>query len=232
MDHAAPSVAVPLPAHSSGPVAASSPPGFSASTSGLPSPAPGSRPASPSPRPSPPATSSPSSPTYPAGPSPSATFHPPSPTHLDGPPSPATTSPAPLSPATTSLALLSPATTSPTYAYTSPPPTSSSSNVAVRVVSRPHTRSKSGISHPKERTDGTIAWLAACLSQAVADPTAEPHPYSAAMQIPHWRQAMELEYQTLIKNDTCTLVPPRTGVNVIDCKWVFKVKKHADGSIE
>jgi histone deacetylase 1/2 len=28
------------------------------------------------------------------------------------------------------------------------------------------------------------------------------------------------------------LVPPKTGVNIIDSKWVFKVKKHADGSIE
>jgi hypothetical protein len=52
------------------------------------------------------------------------------------------------------------------------------------------------------------------------------------MQIPHWRSAMELEYQALLKNDTWTLVPPKPGVNIIDCKWVFKVKKHADGSIE
>ncbi|KAK1680235.1 hypothetical protein QYE76_041083 [Lolium multiflorum] len=100
------------------------------------------------------------------------------------------------------------------------------------VASRPHTRSKSGIVRRKERTDGTVAWLATCLSQAVADPTAEPRHYTTAMQIPHWRSAMELEYQALLKNDTWTLVPPRSGVNIIDCKWVFKVKKHADGSIE
>ncbi|KAK1606991.1 hypothetical protein QYE76_030664 [Lolium multiflorum] len=45
-------------------------------------------------------------------------------------------------------------------------------------------------------------------------------------------RATELEYQALLKNDTWTLVPPKLGVNIIDCKWVFKVKKHADGSIE
>ncbi|KAK1643200.1 hypothetical protein QYE76_061005 [Lolium multiflorum] len=100
------------------------------------------------------------------------------------------------------------------------------------VVHRPHTRSKSGIVRPRERTDGTVAWLAACLAQATADPTAEPRHYTAAMQIPHWRSAMELEYQALLKNDTWNLVPPKPGVNIIDCKWVFKVKKHADGSIE
>jgi histone deacetylase 1/2 len=43
---------------------------------------------------------------------------------------------------------------------------------------------------------------------------------------------MELEYQALMKNGTWTLVPPRSGINIIDCKWVFKVKTHADGSIE
>ncbi|KAK1695648.1 hypothetical protein QYE76_012345 [Lolium multiflorum] len=75
-----------------------------------------------------------------------------------------------------------------------------------------HTRSRSGISRPKERTDGTVAWLVACLSQAVADPTAEPRHYSAAMQIPHWRQAMDLEYRALLKNNTWSLVPPRTEI--------------------
>jgi histone deacetylase 1/2 len=43
---------------------------------------------------------------------------------------------------------------------------------------------------------------------------------------------MELEYQALLRNQTWTLVPPPPRVNVIDSKWVFKVKKHADGSIE
>ncbi|XP_071685020.1 uncharacterized mitochondrial protein AtMg00810-like [Lolium perenne] len=52
------------------------------------------------------------------------------------------------------------------------------------------------------------------------------------MEIPHWRSAMELEYQALMKNGMWTLVPPRSGINIIDCKWAFKVKTHADGSIE
>jgi histone deacetylase 1/2 len=43
---------------------------------------------------------------------------------------------------------------------------------------------------------------------------------------------MEQEFQALLKNDTWQLVPPVSGVNIIDSKWVFKVKKHADGSIE
>jgi hypothetical protein len=43
---------------------------------------------------------------------------------------------------------------------------------------------------------------------------------------------MEQEFHTLQKNDTWQLVPPVSGVNIIDSKWIFKVKKHADGSIE
>ena len=43
---------------------------------------------------------------------------------------------------------------------------------------------------------------------------------------------MEQEFQALLKNDTWQLVPPVSGVNIIDSKWVFKVKRHADGSIE
>ena len=43
---------------------------------------------------------------------------------------------------------------------------------------------------------------------------------------------MEQEYHALMKNKTWTLVPPSSRVNIIDSKWVFKVKKHADGSIE
>jgi hypothetical protein len=97
---------------------------------------------------------------------------------------------------------------------------------------RPHTRSHSGIHRPKEHTDGTVAWITACLAQAQADPSAEPRHYQAALSIPHWRAAMDLEFQALHRNGTWQLFPPRPGINVIDSKWIFKVKKHANGSIE
>jgi hypothetical protein len=68
-----------------------------------------------------------------------------------------------------------------------------------------------------------VAWIDACVAQSTLDPTAEPR---------HFQAAMELEIQALHKNDTWQLVPSHSGVNVIDSKWVFKVKKHADGTIE
>ncbi|XP_037474264.1 26S proteasome non-ATPase regulatory subunit 13 homolog B-like [Triticum dicoccoides] len=70
------------------------------------------------------------------------------------------------------------------------------------------------------------------MAHTAADPTAEPRHFQAALSIPHWRDAMEQEFQALRKNDTWRLVPPVSGINVIDSKWVFKVKRHADGSIE
>jgi hypothetical protein len=45
-------------------------------------------------------------------------------------------------------------------------------------------------------------------------------------------KAMELEYDTLLKNDTCHLVSPHSGVNIIDSKLIFKVKLHTDGKME
>jgi hypothetical protein len=43
---------------------------------------------------------------------------------------------------------------------------------------------------------------------------------------------MDDEYAALMKNKTWRLVPPQPGRNVIDCKWVYKIKHKADGSIE
>ncbi|KAK1602234.1 hypothetical protein QYE76_016843 [Lolium multiflorum] len=93
---------------------------------------------------------------------------------------------------------------------------------------RPVTRSLRGIHQRKQHTDGTVAWLATCMAHASSDPHSKPRRFCAALSIPHWRAAMESEYDALLKNGTLQLVSPRPGVNVIDSKWVFKVKRHAN----
>jgi hypothetical protein len=35
-----------------------------------------------------------------------------------------------------------------------------------------------------------------------------------------------------MKNNTWHLVPPQKVINVIDCKWVFKIKRKFDGSLD
>jgi hypothetical protein len=52
------------------------------------------------------------------------------------------------------------------------------------------------------------------------------------MEHPLWRQVMHDDFQALLKNKTRHLVPPHAGLNVIDCKWVFKLKQKSDSSID
>ena len=43
---------------------------------------------------------------------------------------------------------------------------------------------------------------------------------------------MDDEIQALKKNDTWDLVPHPINHNVVGCRWIFKTKLHANGSIE
>jgi hypothetical protein len=60
----------------------------------------------------------------------------------------------------------------------------------------------------------------------------EPYSLHKTMSTPHWKMTMQDEYQALIHNKTWRLVPPQAGHNLIDCKWVYKTKHKADGSID
>lgn len=53
-----------------------------------------------------------------------------------------------------------------------------------------------------------------------------------ALKKVEWKKAMDAEYDALIKNETWHLIPPQKELNVIDCRWVYKLKKKHDGSID
>ena len=61
---------------------------------------------------------------------------------------------------------------------------------------------------------------------------AEPTSYKIALTNPAWRNAMEDEFCALTKNNTWFLVPKPLGINVVGCKWVFKLKQHPDGTVD
>jgi histone deacetylase 1/2 len=62
--------------------------------------------------------------------------------------------------------------------------------------------------------------------------TEESATVNEAVHDPNWATAMESEHQALLRNKTWHLVPPPKGRNIIGCKWVYKVKRRADGNID
>ena len=86
-------------------------------------------------------------------------------------------------------------------------------------------RSQKGIRNPKVRTDGTIPYSMLCIA---GDTTK----LEDALGDPKWKNAMDDEYSVLMRNKTWHLVPEKRGKNIIDCKWVYRIKRKADGSID
>jgi len=90
---------------------------------------------------------------------------------------------------------------------------------------RPRTRLQSGIRKAKTYTDGTIRY--GCFTSS-----GEPQYLEEALNNKDWKEAMDNEYMALMRNKTWHLVPPRKGINIIDCKLIYKVKRKADGSLD
>lgn len=111
---------------------------------------------------------------------------------------------------------------------TTPPPLSSAA------VSRHHmiTRSRDGTSKPKVFS-ATRYPVPACFLALQSDASfREPTCFSHASKVPEWRAAMQDEFNALLRNSTWSLVPYHPSMNVVGSKWVFKLKRRADGSIE
>ena len=62
--------------------------------------------------------------------------------------------------------------------------------------------------------------------------TSEPKSVAEALSHPSWKVAMESEFKALISNHTWELVPAESHMNIVGCKWVFRVKQNSDGSIQ
>ncbi|XP_019150566.1 PREDICTED: uncharacterized protein LOC109147362 [Ipomoea nil] len=60
----------------------------------------------------------------------------------------------------------------------------------------------------------------------------EPRTYNQAIQHECWKKAMDVEITALQNNQTWELTDLPPGKIPIGCKWIFKVKMKADGTIE
>lgn len=60
----------------------------------------------------------------------------------------------------------------------------------------------------------------------------EPNTYAEAVIHDCWKNAINAELLALERNQTWTLTPLPAGKQPVGCKWVFKVKHKADGSVE
>jgi hypothetical protein len=88
----------------------------------------------------------------------------------------------------------------------------------------PCTHLQARIRKPKIYSDGTFWYGNSTISE-------EPCNLTAAMSDPQWKAVMDSEFSALVMTKTWHLIPPVVGRNLIDCKWVYKIKHKIDGSI-
>ena len=70
---------------------------------------------------------------------------------------------------------------------------------------------------------------------AIIAVTTDPKIYREAIQSPRsadWQQAMTDEIESLEANSTWEVVPRPYGQKMLHSKWVYKTKRHADGTLE
>jgi len=88
---------------------------------------------------------------------------------------------------------------------------------------------------PRVRQQAGEWWKApptgSALLAAVRDPVSVEEAL-ASEQAEQWQRAMDEEMSSLLENQTWALEPLPEGVQPIPVKWVFKVKRNADGSVE
>jgi hypothetical protein len=95
------------------------------------------------------------------------------------------------------------------------------------------TRSKNNIFKPRTLPDGLIRYLLPKALIATTGPDdIEPTSYTTASKHQAWRDAMNTEFDALLSNGTWTLVPHISDMNIVGCKWVFRLKHKADGFID
>jgi hypothetical protein len=90
-------------------------------------------------------------------------------------------------------------------------------------------RSCSGIVKKLECTDGTVTYACQTVS---AVPHVDPSGFFEAVVHCSWKLAMDAEMDVMHRKGTWRLVPYRSRLNIIDSKWVYKLKYKPDGFVD
>ena len=95
------------------------------------------------------------------------------------------------------------------------------------------TRSKNHIYRPRQPSDNLVRYpMPRALTAVLNAQETEPSSFSIASKSLQWREAMDKEFSALLHNGTWSLVSPPSNANIVGCRWVYKIKKKADGTIE
>lgn len=60
----------------------------------------------------------------------------------------------------------------------------------------------------------------------------QPSSFKEVIQHPKWIEAINKELDALIENQTWVITDLSLHKKLIGCKWIFKVKLNADGTVE
>jgi Reverse transcriptase (RNA-dependent DNA polymerase) len=92
-----------------------------------------------------------------------------------------------------------------------------------------------GVEHAESALPSVPHPLLELVNLSNAPDLPEPVTYQEAMSrvdAPWWKESCEDEYQSLMDNNVWTVVDLPAGKKAVGSKWVFKLKKNPDGSIE
>ena len=84
------------------------------------------------------------------------------------------------------------------------------------------------------KTSNLVASAAAdtAATLVLLSPSSEPLAFSDADKYVAWHDAMCDEIKALRSNHTWSLVPFHPSMNVVGSRWVYRIKRRVDGSIE
>jgi transposase InsO family protein len=133
----------------------------------------------------------------------------------------------------TSLPPVSPRQCAPDHASDVSPPPTPTPATSTRIPAPPPTRPPSARSTKAKPPTHLVKTCN--FARASTTPPTEPRNHHKAMSTPEalqWLLAMQKELKSIADNATWNLVPMPKGHQAVDTRWIFKVKYHADGSIE